>query len=159
MLTSQFCANDVRKTHNYLMNLMDFIFQRPISRTKSASISTPLISMDSYEKETSLKVKEHVAALNAAHGTGNLVQQTVVVIGNKVEKCKKEIFSPLNHWNNTHDRENEHLGKSGLLGMCDDPYCTTCPTYFKASKQRSPKALNEFDSKVSFFLKIFPISL
>ncbi|CAJ2667211.1 unnamed protein product [Trifolium pratense] len=31
------------------------------------------------------------------------------------------------------------IGKSGALGMCDDPYCTTCPTYFKASTEYDPK--------------------
>jgi hypothetical protein len=68
--------------------------------------------MESYEKETSLK-KEHVGALCS-----------VVVIGNKVENFKKEKVSPFHV---TCDGENEHLGKSGALGMCDDPYCTTCP--------------------------------
>ncbi|WJX71894.1 hypothetical protein P8452_55835 [Trifolium repens] len=77
--------------------------------------------MESYEKETSLK-KEHVGALCS-----------VVVIGNKVENFKKEKVSPFHV---TCDGENEHLGKSGALGMCDDPYCTICPTYFKAYQQR-----------------------
>ncbi|KAJ7567687.1 hypothetical protein O6H91_01G002200 [Diphasiastrum complanatum] len=30
----------------------------------------------------------------------------------------------------THATQNEHLLKSGALGKCDDPYCTTCPGYF-----------------------------
>jgi cyclic nucleotide gated channel len=94
--------------------------------------------MESYEKETSLK-KEHVGALCS-----------VVVIGNKVENFKKEKVSPFHV---TCDVENEHLGKSGALGMCDDPYCTTCPTYFKACQQSNPKDSTEYDPKVSFFLK------
>jgi cyclic nucleotide gated channel len=96
--------------------------------------------MESYEKETSLK-KEHVGALCS-----------VVVIGNKVENFKKEKVSPFHV---TCDVENEHLGKSGALGMCDDPYCTTCPTYIKASQQGNPKDSIEYDPKVSFFLKIY----
>ncbi|KAL4578826.1 hypothetical protein LXL04_014957 [Taraxacum kok-saghyz] len=31
-----------------------------------------------------------------------------------------------------YNHQNEHLMKSGPLGMCDDPYCTTCPTAYKA---------------------------
>ncbi|XP_068307011.1 probable cyclic nucleotide-gated ion channel 20, chloroplastic isoform X2 [Pyrus communis] len=31
--------------------------------------------------------------------------------------------------------KNDHLLRSGRLGLCDDPYCTTCPTY-------NPKAAN-----------------
>ncbi|KAK2367510.1 putative cyclic nucleotide-gated ion channel 20, chloroplastic [Trifolium repens] len=88
--------------------------------------------MESYEKETSLK-KEHVGALCS-----------VVVIGNKVENFKKEKVSPFHV---TCDGENEHLGKSGALGMCDDPYCTTCPTYFKACQQSNPKDSTEYDPK------------
>ncbi|WJX67008.1 hypothetical protein P8452_51509 [Trifolium repens] len=90
--------------------------------------------MESYEKETSLK-KEHVGALCS-----------VVVIGNKVENFKKEKVYPFHV---TCDGENEHLGKSGALGMCDDPYCTTCPTYFKAYQQSNPKDSTEYDSTVS----------
>lgn len=83
---------------------------------------------------------------------------SVVVIENKVDNFKTEKVSPFNvkgekHWNNNHDGENEHLEKSGLLGMCDDPYCTTCPTYFKASQHTNPKYSNEFNPKVCFFLK------
>jgi cyclic nucleotide gated channel len=72
------------------------------------------------------------------------------VIGNKVENFKKEKVSPFHV---TCDGENEHLGKSGVLGMCDDPYCTICPTYFKAYQQSNPKDSTEYDPKVSFFLK------
>lgn len=28
------------------------------------------------------------------------------------------------------NRKHEHLLKSGPLGKCDDPFCTTCPSYF-----------------------------
>ncbi|KAG8388504.1 hypothetical protein BUALT_Bualt02G0132500 [Buddleja alternifolia] len=32
--------------------------------------------------------------------------------------------------------KNEHLLKSGQLGMCNDPYCTTCPTYYNVKDRR-----------------------
>lgn len=96
------------------------------THTKDASISIPMIPMESH---------------------------------NKVAECRTEKVSTFqdkgeeNHWNNNHDGENEHLRKSGQLGMCDDPYCTTCPTYFKASQKRNPKASTIFYPKVFFFLK------
>ncbi|XP_027359097.1 probable cyclic nucleotide-gated ion channel 20, chloroplastic isoform X2 [Abrus precatorius] len=37
--------------------------------------------------------------------------------------------------------------RSGQLGMCNDPYCTTCPTYVKASQSRNQKASTIFDPK------------
>ncbi|KAI3724114.1 hypothetical protein L2E82_35880 [Cichorium intybus] len=32
------------------------------------------------------------------------------------------------------EAKSEHLLKSGQLGMCNDPYCTTCPTSYKAKR-------------------------
>jgi len=113
-----------------------------ISKTESEKNSIHLISMESNEKQTGPK-NGHAGALFS-----------VVVIENKVENFKTKKVSPFHvkdekHWrNNNHDGENEHLEKSGPLGMCDDPYCTTCPTYFKASQPTNPKYSNEFDPKV-----------
>ncbi|XP_026407977.1 probable cyclic nucleotide-gated ion channel 20, chloroplastic [Papaver somniferum] len=39
----------------------------------------------------------------------------------------------------SHSTTNEHLMKSGQLGMCNDPYCTTCPTYKKAAQWGNSK--------------------
>ncbi|KNA25981.1 hypothetical protein SOVF_001500 [Spinacia oleracea] len=36
-----------------------------------------------------------------------------------------------NDWvQNNNNEKNEHLLRSGQLGMCNDPYCTTCPSYY-----------------------------
>lgn len=44
---------------------------------------------------------------------------------------------------------NEHLIRSGQLGLCNDPFCITCPTYnFKASQQKSSRISGIFDAKV-----------
>lgn len=45
--------------------------------------------------------------------------------------------------------KNVHLLRSGPLGICNDPYCTSCPTnyHFKPAAQKHSKA---FDSKVTF---------
>ncbi|KAG6553137.1 hypothetical protein Mapa_005196 [Marchantia paleacea] len=41
------------------------------------------------------------------------------------------------------NRKHEHLLKSGPLGKCDDPFCTTCPSYF-GTVSRSDHVRNAF---------------
>ncbi|KAG8378650.1 hypothetical protein BUALT_Bualt07G0007400 [Buddleja alternifolia] len=44
--------------------------------------------------------------------------------------------------------KNEHLMKSGQLGMCSDRYCTTCPTYYDVKEhQKHSRASEIFDAK------------
>ena len=166
------------ETHAQHDELENSRFGKVISRTKSASISIPMVSMEPYERETSLvghtgplpSVRKspimHVnGSLSATNGTENLLHQSIFVKGNKVVESKTEKISTLdrkdeNHWNNNYDRKNEHLLRSGLLGMCNDPYCTTCPTYFRASLQRFSKASTVFDPQVInyyFFLTLIEI--
>ncbi|KAL3642268.1 hypothetical protein CASFOL_013083 [Castilleja foliolosa] len=49
--------------------------------------------------------------------------------------------------NNNYECKNENLLKSGPLGMCDDPYCTTCPTNYhvkgRLKLSRTSKILDE----------------
>nr|KYP39016.1 hypothetical protein KK1_039689 [Cajanus cajan] len=143
----------------------DSKFRRIITRTQSASISIPMTSLESYEKETSLvghtgplqskrntPVVQMSGPLYATTGSGNLLQKRVVVSGNKAEETETDNFATFretgsNFWNNDYDRKNEHLLRSGQLGMCNDPYCTTCPTYFNASQQRNPKPSTRWDPK------------
>jgi len=122
-------------------------FVKVESRTRSASISVPVISMEPYEREISL------VGHTTTNGTENPLNHTIVVEGNKVVESKTEKFCNLsekdeNHCNNNYDRKNEHFVRSRLLGTCNDPYCTTCPTYFKASMQRLPNASSVFDPQV-----------
>ncbi|XP_061355812.1 probable cyclic nucleotide-gated ion channel 20, chloroplastic [Gastrolobium bilobum] len=144
---------------------VDYNFRRLVYRTRSATISIPMVSMDPNEREASLvghtgplcsvrkiPFKQMSGPLYATHGTGNLLHQSIVVTGNEVAESKEEKFSTRegtnkSNWNNKYDRKNEHLLRSGQLGMCNDPYCTTCPTYFKASSLRNPIASTIFDPK------------
>ncbi|CAJ1952237.1 unnamed protein product [Sphenostylis stenocarpa] len=48
---------------------------------------------------------------------------------------------------NQNDGTNEYLVRSGSLGMCDDPYCLTCPIYLRSSEQRIANALGTFNQK------------
>lgn len=155
------------ETHNQpSVEHVDSKFKMLVSRTRSASISIPMSYMEPYERETSLV--GHTGPLRSERKTpfvqmsgplyvtnrpGNLFRQNVAVTGNKAVESVTEKFSSFhgtgeNDWQNDYARKNEHLLRSGQLGMCNDPYCTTCPTYFKASQQRNPKASGIFDPKV-----------
>ncbi|KAH1234034.1 putative cyclic nucleotide-gated ion channel 20, chloroplastic [Glycine max] len=143
---------------------LDAKFRRTVTRTQSASISISMSSLESYDKETSLvghtgplqskrktPFMQMSGPLYATTGTGNPLQKHIVS-GNKAEERKTDNFATLrdtgsNYWNNDYDRKNEHLLRSGQLGMCNDPYCTTCPTYFNASQQRNPKPSTRWDPK------------
>ncbi|WJX71911.1 hypothetical protein P8452_55851 [Trifolium repens] len=141
----------------------DSTFRRNISRTRSASISIPMASLDPYERQPNLvghtgplrtarktPLGQMSGPLYATPATGNPFQNSIVVAGNKVGENKTEKFDGTDEyrWNdNYYDKKNEHLLRSGQLGMCNDPYCTTCPTYFKVSQQRKPIAPNIFDPK------------
>ncbi|XP_061355806.1 probable cyclic nucleotide-gated ion channel 20, chloroplastic isoform X1 [Gastrolobium bilobum] len=139
---------------------VDSNFRRLVYRTRSASISIPMVSMDPNEREASLvghtgplrsvrkiPFKHMSGPLYATHGTGNLLHQSIVVTGNEVVESKEEKFSTGEGTDEINARKNEHLLRSGQLGMCNDPYCTTCPTYFEASSLRNPRASTIFDPK------------
>ncbi|XP_045817192.1 probable cyclic nucleotide-gated ion channel 20, chloroplastic [Trifolium pratense] len=141
----------------------DSTFRRNISRTRSASISIPMASLDPYERQPNLvghtgplrtarktPLGQMSGPLYATPATGNPFQNSIVVAGSKVGENKTEKFDGTDEhrWNdNDYDKKNEHLLRSGQLGMCNDPYCTTCPTYFKLSQQRKPRASTIFDPK------------
>lgn len=46
---------------------------------------------------------------------------------------------------------NEHLLRSGPLGRCNDPYCTTCPYYPQPSPRKKSYTVSSFDTTVFFF--------
>ncbi|XLT95186.1 hypothetical protein HN873_016848, partial [Arachis hypogaea] len=73
---------------------------------------------------------------------------TVNKVWSNTEKSSSSSGLGENHWNNNYARKNEHLLNSGELGMCDDPYCTTCPANFKDSHRRNSKASTAFDAKL-----------
>lgn len=63
-------------------------------------------------------------------------------------------FAPLEHKNSEEEfvLKHAHLLRSGQLGMCNDPYCTTCPSYYnrKAAQIPSSRVSAIFDSTVRF---------
>lgn len=104
-------------------------------RNRSASFSTPVIPSH-YEP-------------NLVGFTGPLrIQRNIQMTGPlyprpKAADPKREGYTP----NETNDTtKNEHLLRSGQLGVCNDPYCTTCPIFYNVHKP-SPTT-SEFDAKV-----------
>lgn len=139
-------------------------FRNLVPRTRSVSISIPMIPMEPYERDTNFKGhtgplrSQRKASFNpmsgplyVTHTPGNLFGQSLVVPTSKAVESKTEKF-PLCGMNehglqNNNAGKNEHLLRSGQLGMCNDPYCTTCPTYFKATQQSDLKSSSLFNPK------------
>ncbi|KAF5730264.1 cyclic nucleotide-gated ion channel 20 chloroplastic [Tripterygium wilfordii] len=141
-------------------------FQAFASRTRSASLSIPT-SSESYKKETNLvgftgplrserrtPQIQMSGPLQVSRVSRNLFQPGNGVMGHKLLEPKTEKFPSFrandqNDWmDEKQGGKNEHLMRSGQLGMCNDPYCTTCPTYYtKAARQKYSKASGLFDPK------------
>ncbi|KAH6806759.1 cyclic nucleotide-binding transporter 1 [Perilla frutescens var. frutescens] len=131
------------------------------TRTRSASMSIPTNSMDSSEYEHSLvgftgpltsarrapstqmsgplhanRSKEFVFKLPQ----GALRQKATEP---KLDRTENNDWQPDDYMG-----RNEHLLRSGQLGMCNDPYCTTCPMYYSAKGRQKPSRTSEiFDAK------------
>ncbi|KAJ6295048.1 hypothetical protein OIU76_023027 [Salix suchowensis] len=150
--------------------IVDSRFRPFLSRTQSASTSIHLDSMESYGYGTNLvgftgplrsarkaPLVQMSGPLYVTSNTGNLfLANHGVTAGIKVESKpeKHPSFNGMDQhdWDDKYTATNVHLMRSGQLGMCSDPYCTTCPLYYHstASQQRHAKAYSIFDSKVCF---------
>ncbi|KAK2664629.1 hypothetical protein Ddye_003203 [Dipteronia dyeriana] len=131
------------------------------SRTRSASISIPMNSMESYGTEANLV--GHTGPLRTARRTPLIQMSGPLYVSRKPDDLfrppqgvqpKPERFPSSNGMdqNDWHDDnyagKNEHLLRSGQLGMCNDPYCTTCPTYYNFRVQpKNSKGSGLFDPK------------
>lgn len=139
------------------------------SRTRSASLSIPLNSVDSFESRSNLvgytgplrsekrtTIIQMSGPLVASRKVENLSRPTPSVLGLKIVEPSAEKYPSFNgidqnDWPGDNNLgKNEHLLKSGQLGICNDPYCTTCPTYynFKETQRKNSKATTIFDPKV-----------
>ncbi|KAL2318749.1 hypothetical protein Fmac_032625 [Flemingia macrophylla] len=97
----------------------DSQLRRNVSRILNASISIPITSFQSYEENESLSQKVIAESTNTSYFGG----------ADEID------------WDNRH----KYLMRSEKLGMCNDPYCTTCPTYLKkASRKPSTKVDAKF---------------
>ncbi|KAF8014594.1 hypothetical protein BT93_H0420 [Corymbia citriodora subsp. variegata] len=129
-----------------------------ISRTRSVSMSIPMSFMESPENipnrvgytgplrsEKRTPFPPMSGPLHISHGPESTFRRTPGVPGSTgVEsqpmKEKFPSFSIKDHVNSTDDdyaTKNEHLLRSGRLGMCDDRYCTTCPSHYNRRAQQT----------------------
>lgn len=138
------------------------------STIRSASMSMPMNAMGSSDNENYLI--SHTGPLRSERTTpfiprsgplysnrkpDNLFRTINGLPGGKTPANMAEEFSSIKgidkkDWpdDNFADK-NVHLLRSGPLGICNDPYCTSCPTnyHFKPAAQKNSKA---FESKVTF---------
>ncbi|KAG6745731.1 hypothetical protein POTOM_050234 [Populus tomentosa] len=149
---------------------VDSQFRPFLYRTQSASTSIPLDSMESYGSETNIvgftgplrsarkaPLVQMSGPLYINRNTENLFLAKHGVTTRKKDS-KPEKYPSLNErdkndWDDSYTATNAHLMRSGQLGMCNDPYCTTCPLYYHstASQQRDAKTSSIFDSKMKYF--------
>lgn len=143
-------------------------YRRFSSRTRSASLSIPTNSMESYYTENALlgftgplrnerrtPFVQMSGPLYVSHKPEKNLRSSQVALGRKstgptVERYPSVAARESNGWvNDDYSVKNEHLLRSGQLGMCNDPYCTTCPTIdiINAQKKKS-KSSQIYDHKV-----------
>ncbi|XP_068663133.1 probable cyclic nucleotide-gated ion channel 20, chloroplastic [Aristolochia californica] len=135
------------------------------STTRSASMSLPR-NIGSYEYENSLV--SHTGPLrdpkrtlfvpmsgpiNMNSQTENPFRSMHRLLGTKGSAVTAEELSSTDgmgqDWpKGNYVAKNEHLLKSGPLGRCNDPYCTTCPSYYtQPTRQKKYRASTAFETK------------
>uniref|UniRef100_A0A7N0V7F3 Cyclic nucleotide-binding domain-containing protein n=1 Tax=Kalanchoe fedtschenkoi TaxID=63787 RepID=A0A7N0V7F3_KALFE len=111
------------------------------SRSRSVSMSTATsYVVDSYSNNTSghtgpLRPDRRHSPVNRRAADRNFQfteKETVLNVADPVtDKYMSFDGTKYKDWqDDNYARNNEHLYKSGQLGLCNDPYCTTCPTYY-----------------------------
>ncbi|KAB1200234.1 putative cyclic nucleotide-gated ion channel 20, chloroplastic [Morella rubra] len=144
-------------------------FQRSAYMTRSASLFIPMNSTESFDRGTNLvghtgplrrERKTHLIQMSGplypSHKPENLFLLNQGMTGqNKAETlvgtCPPLKGKDQDDWlHESYVGKNEHLLRSGQLGMCNDPYCTTCPTYHNFKAQKNSRASLVFDPKAQF---------
>ncbi|OMP05157.1 cyclic nucleotide-gated channel [Corchorus olitorius] len=168
-----FCDKDeipmLLDTHQMSENNQDSRYETFSSRTRSASLSIPMNSLVSYQSnnlvghtgplrnERKIPVTQMSGPLYISRKPENFSYPNQSIVDRKMVESKPEKFPSFNgvdekDWSeNNYAGKNEHLLRSGQLGMCNDPYCTTCPTYYNYKAEKVSKASGIFDAKVLYF--------
>ncbi|XP_037497771.1 probable cyclic nucleotide-gated ion channel 20, chloroplastic isoform X2 [Jatropha curcas] len=129
--------------------------QRSLSQNPSVSISIPMNYTEFSETEVrnggyTDRLHSESSSLYVSRIPEILSQPNHGVSRRKASRAETFLSfdgTDQNYWiNDKYSGENEHLLRSGLLGMCNDPYCTTCPTYYNF-KARHQRAFAIFDTK------------
>ncbi|PIN25517.1 hypothetical protein CDL12_01745 [Handroanthus impetiginosus] len=133
------------------------------SRMRSASMSIPRGFLESFEQESNLAGftgplrKERQTSFIQMSGplyvsrNHEVIFQPPQIASELNTEPKVEKYPPGDGMDNDqwhYEAKNEHLLKSGQQGMCNDPYCTTCPTYYNAKgRQKHSRTSDIFDAK------------
>ncbi|KAI3464188.1 hypothetical protein Pfo_020851 [Paulownia fortunei] len=137
------------------------------TRTRSASMSIPMNSLDSSEYEHNLvgftgplrndRQTAFVQMSGPLYANRNhefIFQPPQGALQQKTTEPKIERYPSIDRTQNNewplddYVGKNEHLLKSGQLGMCNDPYCTTCPMYYNVKgRQKHSRTSEIFDAK------------
>ncbi|KAL6583687.1 putative cyclic nucleotide-gated ion channel 20, chloroplastic [Orobanche minor] len=135
------------------------------TRTRSASMSIPNSNaFDSYEEPNNLvgptghprierrnSIVQKSGPLYISRNNEVIFQPPQLASELKAMEPKLENYPSLDK-NDRHleyyEGKNENLLKSGPLGMCNYPYCTTCPTYYAVKGQNKHSRTSDiFDAK------------
>ncbi|CAN0902221.1 Probable cyclic nucleotide-gated ion channel 20, chloroplastic [Linum grandiflorum] len=144
----------------------DAIYREVLLRARSASVAVP---NDPYEignrlagytgplrSERKTPLSQLSGPLYVSRQTEDISLQNRALTLTKSLDQNIEIFPSLkttdqDEWScdSTHGARNEHLMRSGQLGMCSDPYCTTCPMYYNTNvgKQKPSRSSFIFDPR------------
>ncbi|TQD83644.1 hypothetical protein C1H46_030811 [Malus baccata] len=140
-----------------------------MSRTRSASVSIPMSSMDSsYEGKP--RLVGHTGPLRSQSKTLFVPMSGPLYANHRPDSIFRPVQAPTagqeavepaeekfpstnatteNEWaGENYVGKNERLLRSGQLWLCNDPYCTTCPTFnLKAAQAKHRRASDIFDPK------------
>lgn len=145
------------------------------SRMRSASMSSVMNSMDFSDHENTFigftgplknerrtSVGQMSGPLYVSHKHDGIFRPAQAALRQKPIESKVERYPSMNGMDckdRTYENyagKNEHLLRSGQLGMCNDPYCTTCPTYYNfKAQQKNSRTSDVFDAKVFYFFHQF----
>ncbi|KAJ6359260.1 hypothetical protein OIU76_000894 [Salix suchowensis] len=152
-------APTLSDTHPKLMDEeVDSRFSPFPSRTPSETISITVNSMESFanrvgytgplRRERKAPLAQMSGPLYINRNTENLFPANHGVIARKKVEPKPESYVSFkgmdqNNRDDTNTATNTHLMRSGQLGMCNDPYCTTCPSYYHSKDSRFHNVLED----------------
>ncbi|XP_027167460.1 probable cyclic nucleotide-gated ion channel 20, chloroplastic isoform X1 [Coffea eugenioides] len=134
---------------------------------RSASLSIPMNSTEFNDSENSLvghsvylenerktSYLQMSGPLYTSSRNGIVLGPMQSAVAQQTTEAPVERYPPLNGRERTvwpdksYASQNDHLIKSGQLGMCDDPYCTTCPSYYHLKgQQKKSKSSDILDYK------------
>lgn len=153
------------------------------SRTRSLSLSNPTSSIDGFDSSTvvlgytgPLRTQKRPPLVQMSGPLTSTRRPEPLFlppppngssdsVGVSSQPERYPSFAALQHKNSDEEFVLKHanLLRSGQLGMCNDPYCTTCPSYYnrKAAQIPTSRVSAIFDSTVwfDFLLHSHKISL